>query len=187
MAKTGKRVLVTGGAGFVGSSLALALKRQHPDWQVHALDNLRRRGSELSIDRLRAGGVTFTHGDVRSADDLGELGPVELLLECSAEPSVLAGLQGSPAYVLQTNLVGTINCLEHARRCRADLIFFSTSRVYPIATLSALPAAAPRPASASTSAPLRHPPAPPSTASPRTSRCKGRGPSMVPPSSARSC
>jgi CDP-paratose 2-epimerase len=133
------RVLVTGGAGFVGSSLALLLKRDRPDATVCALDNLRRRGSELAINRLRAGGVDFIHGDIRIPDDLADAGPFDLLLDCSAEPSVHAGYSNSPAYVIQTNLAGTANCLEAARRNRADLIFLSTSRVYPIEPLRALP------------------------------------------------
>jgi CDP-paratose 2-epimerase len=132
------RILITGGAGFVGSNLALALKCQRAV-DVIAFDNLRRRGSEFAVARLREGGVEFVHGDVRSADDLADAGSFNLLLECSAEPSVHAGYDGSPAYVIQTNLIGTANCLEAARRCSADVIFFSTSRVYPIAGLRALP------------------------------------------------
>jgi CDP-paratose 2-epimerase len=133
------RILITGGAGFVGSSVALMLKRDRTDVQVSAFDNLKRRGSELALDRLRAHGVDFVHGDVRSPDDLADAGAFDLLLECSAEPSVHAGYNGSPAYVLQTNLIGTIHCLEAARRQHADVIFLSTSRVYPIAGLRALP------------------------------------------------
>ena len=49
------RVLVAGGAGFVGASAALWLKVTHPDWEVTAFDNLRRRGSELALSRLAAG------------------------------------------------------------------------------------------------------------------------------------
>jgi len=133
------RILITGGAGFVGSSVALMLKRDTADVRVCALDNLRRRGSELALERLRAHGVEFVHGDVRSPDDLADVGAFDLLLECSAEPSVHAGYNGRPSYVLQTNLAGTINCLELARRHHADVIFLSTSRVYPIAALRALP------------------------------------------------
>jgi CDP-paratose 2-epimerase len=133
------KVLVTGGAGFVGSSLALMLRRERPDIEVCAFDNLRRRGSELTLSRLADAGVDFVHGDVRSAGDVAGVGPVDLVLECSAEPSVHAGYDGTPTYVVETNLQGTIHCLEAARKHRADVIFLSTSRVYPIAALRALP------------------------------------------------
>jgi CDP-paratose 2-epimerase len=133
-----RTVLITGGAGFVGSALGLGLAQRYPDWKITALDNLKRRGSELNLPRLKQAGIEFVHGDVRNAEDLDPamLQP-DLILECSAEPSVLAGY-ASPGYVLQTNLVGTVNCLELARQTRADLIFLSTSRVYPIARLNAL-------------------------------------------------
>src|SRR6516225_2602248 len=133
------RVLVTGGAGFVGSYLALSLKRERPDSAVVALDNLKRRGSELALRRLSAGGVEFRHGDIRNPEDLAETGGVELLVECSAEPSVQAGLHGGERYLINTNLVGTINCLDHARRHDAAVIFLSTSRIYPIVPLRELP------------------------------------------------
>lgn len=136
------RVLVSGGAGFVGSNLALAWKRDRSGDHVVALDNLKRRGSELALARLKAGGVTFRHGDIRLASDLIDTGPFDLLIECSAEPSVQAGYDGAPAYVVDTNLTGTINCLNEARRHGAAVIFLSTSRVYPIARLAGLPLAA---------------------------------------------
>ncbi len=132
-------ILVTGGAGFVGGSLARQLKLTHPAWDVVALDNLRRRGSELWLPRLSEVGVRFVHGDVRSREDLDEAPEPAVIVDCAAEPSVLAGLQGSPAYVLDTNLRGTMHCLERARRCGAGFVFVSTSRVYPIAALEALP------------------------------------------------
>lgn len=133
------RLLITGGAGFVGSSLALAFRRDHPDWKVIAFDNLKRRGSELALERLLALDIEFRHGDVRCADDLEAVGPVDLLIECSAEPSVHAGYGESPHYLIATNLGGTVNCLEHLRRHGGDLVFLSTSRVYPIAALRDLP------------------------------------------------
>ncbi len=133
-----RRVLITGGAGFVGTSLCLGLVKRYPEWQITALDNLKRRGSELSLPRLKKAGIHFIHGDVRNTEDLDpEALEPDLILECSAEPSVLEGYT-SPGYVLQTNLVGTINCLELARKTQADFIFLSTSRVYPIAYLNAL-------------------------------------------------
>jgi CDP-paratose 2-epimerase len=134
----GRRVLVTGGAGFVGASTALALRARHPDWDVLALDNLKRRGSELNLPRLKAAGVAFHHGDVRQAGDLTALPSVDAIVECSAEPSVLAGVDGGADYVVQANLLGAWHCLELARRDHAQVVFLSTSRVYPVAALCAL-------------------------------------------------
>src|SRR5215471_10168448 len=133
------KCLVTGGAGFVGSTLAIHLQRDVAGIDVTAFDNLRRRGSELALDRLQTGGVMFRHGDVRSADDLAEAGPFDVLIECSAEPSVHAGYDGNPAYVLDTNLTGAARCLDAARRYDASVVFLSTSRVYSIPALVALP------------------------------------------------
>jgi CDP-paratose 2-epimerase len=130
-----RRVLVTGGAGFVGANLAVALAARHPDWELFALDNLRRRGSELNLPRLREAGVRFVHGDVREPADVLDVEPVDAIVECSAEPSALAGVGGDTRYVVGANLTGAYNCLELARRDGAQLVFLSTSRVYPYATL----------------------------------------------------
>jgi CDP-paratose 2-epimerase len=123
------RLLVTGGAGFVGGNVAVALA---------ALDNLRRRGSELNLPRLREAGVGFVHGDVRNLADLLDLPAHDAIVECSAEPSVMAAVDGSPDYVVQSNLIGAYHCLEFARRHRAQIVFLSTSRVYPVGALGEL-------------------------------------------------
>lgn len=60
------------------------------------------------------------------------------MIDCSAEPSVTAGYSESPEYLINTNLVGTINCLELAREKNAAFLFLSTSRVYPIKLLNSL-------------------------------------------------
>src|SRR6187402_1358899 len=126
------RVLITGGAGFVGGNLAVALASRHSDWEIVALDNLARRGSELNLERLRSAGVEFLHGDVREPADIAAAGDFDAMVECSAEPSVLAGFADT-SYSVQTNLVGAFNCLERARQQDAFLVFLSTSRVYPVA------------------------------------------------------
>lgn len=133
------RILITGGAGFVGANLAVGLKKRHESIQITALDNLKRRGSELNIKRLTDSGVRFVHGDVRSYEDLASVGKVDTIIECSAEPSVLAGYNESPRYLIDTNLVGAVNCLELARNTGADFIFLSTSRVYPIDKMNQIP------------------------------------------------
>ena len=70
MARDHRTILVTGGAGFVGSHLATLLKRDRAETRVVAFDNLKRRGSELALSRLAGAGVEFAHGDVRAAADL---------------------------------------------------------------------------------------------------------------------
>jgi CDP-paratose 2-epimerase len=130
-----EQVLITGGAGFVGSSLAIFLKCRFPDCRITALDNLHRRGSELALSRLNEAGVRFVHGDIRSPEDLHGFTP-DLLIECSAEPSAQAGYGGSPEYLVRTNWLGCFHCLELARTVKADFLFVSTSRVYPVNTLN---------------------------------------------------
>ena len=131
-----KHILITGGAGFVGSNIALRLRNLHPNIVITVLDNLKRRGSELSISRLADQNIQFVHGDIRNKEDFEGIGSYDLMIECSAEPSVLAGVGESPEYVINTNLIGAINCFESCRKNSADIIFLSTSRVYPIKTLN---------------------------------------------------
>jgi len=135
------RILVTGGAGFVGSAVCLALQQTFPQAIVVAFDNLIRAGSELNLPRLQQAGVRFVRGDVRKPEDLAVVGiDPDLIVECSAEPSAQAGYGGgSPTYLVETNLFGCFHCLEIARRTKADFIFVSTSRVYPFRALNALP------------------------------------------------
>lgn len=134
-----KRILITGGAGFVGSTLAVLMKQHQTDIEVICLDNLSRKGSELNLSRLVQHGIQFVHGDVRNKEDLDRIGTVDWLIECSAEPSVHAGYGESPSYLINTNLLGLIHCLEFLRQYGGSLIFLSTSRVYPIAKLRDLP------------------------------------------------
>src|SRR5882724_1292435 len=115
-------MLITGGAGFVGSTLALALTQEFPEAQLIVLDNLHRRGSELNLSRLAQAGIQFVHGDIRAPEDLLALLPEapSLLIECSAEPSAQAGYGESPEYLIRTNLLGCFHCLELARQARSD-------------------------------------------------------------------
>jgi CDP-paratose 2-epimerase len=129
------KIVVTGGAGFVGSTLCLQLKNKYPKYQIIAFDNLKRRGSELNLIDFKKENIEFIHGDIRNNEDLVSLGIFDVLIEASAEPSVTAGLDSDPTYVINNNLYGSINCFNACIKNKAKLIFLSTSRVYPIATI----------------------------------------------------
>lgn len=126
------KILITGGAGFIGSSLGIKLKQRYPSYSITSFDNLKRRGSELNLVDLQKSGIAFIHGDIRNPEDLDAVGEFDVLIEASAEPSVLAGLASDPNYVINNNLLGSINCFNTCLKYKAKLIFFSTSRVYPI-------------------------------------------------------
>jgi len=132
------KILITGGAGFVGSNLAIEFKKNNENIEVVAFDNLKRRGSELNLPRLKENGIEFIHGDIRNKEDFEAIGRSDVVIECSAEPSVMAGVDSSPEYLLNTNLLGTVNCLEYVRKTRADIVFLSSSRIYPVKTINDL-------------------------------------------------
>lgn len=133
-------ILITGGAGFVGSQMAFKFRQEYPSEKIIVLDNLKRRGSELNLPLFKKVNIDFIHGDIRNLTDLQSLRRnFEVLIEASAEPSVHAGTDGNPSYLLHTNIVGTLNCLEFARKNIGTTIFLSTSRVYSIEALKAIP------------------------------------------------
>jgi CDP-paratose 2-epimerase len=136
------KILITGICGFVGSTLAEGL-REHSGTQVIGIDNCVRSGSELNRSRLRRLGVRVFHGDLRNPSDLESLPPCDWIIDAAANPSVLAGVDGktSSRQMLEHNLVGTINILELAKAWKAGFVMLSTSRVYSVKPLAALPIA----------------------------------------------
>ena len=133
------RVFISGVCGFVGSELALGL-RGHGH-EVSGCDNFSRPGSELNRARVESAGVDFRPGDVRRESDLEHVRGVDWLIDAAANPSVLAGVDGktSSRELLEHNLWGTVNLLEVCKREGAGMILLSTSRVYSIPALCALP------------------------------------------------
>lgn len=134
------KVLVVGGCGFVGSSLVRSLKEHSPSYEIIVMDNLSRRGSELNLALLKKEGVPFFHGDTRSVSDVFSLPELDWVIDCAANPSVIAGVDGrvSSEQLIEHNLKGTLNLLELCRVRKAGFIFMSTSRVYSCAALNEL-------------------------------------------------
>ena len=135
------RILITGVCGFAGSRIALGLRRRIVDADISGIDNLIRPGSHTSRPVLAAADVRVRHGDLRCASDLETLGDCDWVIDAAANPSVLAGVDGrtSSRQLIDHNLLGTINVLEFCRQRGAGLVLLSTSRVYSIAALAALP------------------------------------------------
>jgi len=59
-----RKLLITGGAGFVGSRLAHLFREEYPNCLITVLDKLRRRGSELNLPVFKDAGIEFVHGDI---------------------------------------------------------------------------------------------------------------------------
>ncbi|OQB91245.1 MAG: CDP-paratose 2-epimerase [Verrucomicrobia bacterium ADurb.Bin122] len=135
------RILITGICGFVGSTLARTFAQSSAGHQIFGFDNFIRPGSETNRAELKRLGVRLFHGDLRNASDLEALPAVDWVIDAAANPSVLAGVDGrtSSRQLVEHNLGGTVNMLEFCKEHRAGFVLLSTSRVYSIAPLAALP------------------------------------------------
>lgn len=131
-----EKILVTGGAGFIGSNVCLsALGR---GMQVIAFDNLSRRGAQINIDHLQSqGGERFklVTGDIRDEK------AILLFVKSHSDAKAVFHLAGQvavttsvedPAMDLQTNLLGTFHLLEGLRLYapQMPMVFASTNKVY---------------------------------------------------------
>ncbi|MCX5792367.1 MAG: NAD-dependent epimerase/dehydratase family protein [Elusimicrobia bacterium] len=137
------KILITGICGYVGSRVAARLAASARGLEIFGIDNLSRRGSESNLEFLEKAGARFYHGDVRLPDDLAALPGADWVIDCAANPSVMAGsVRGSgttSAQLTGANLTGTLNLLEYCKNNGSGLILLSTSRVYSADALSALP------------------------------------------------
>jgi len=135
------KALITGICGFVGSAIALELRRSIEGIEIIGADNLSRPGSEVNRALLKKNRIHFIHADIRNPSDLEDLPKTDWVIEAAANPSVLAGVTAaaSSRQLFEHNLFGTVNALEYCKRHHAGLILLSTSRVYSLAALSELP------------------------------------------------
>lgn len=135
------KVLITGICGFAGATLARAFLERTEGLQILGFDNLSRKGSKTNIELLRALGVNLHIGDLLDRDFLATLPPADFILDCAANPSVLAGVDGktSSRGVIEQNLFGTVNLLELCKKWQAGFSLLSTSRVYSINDLLKIP------------------------------------------------
>jgi CDP-paratose 2-epimerase len=135
------RILITGACGFVGSALVESLLERVEGARIVGFDNLMRPGAETNKSRLERLGVEFVHGDLRLASDVEGLAACDWVIDAAANPSVLAGLSGtgSSRRLWEHNLGAVGNVLEYCREHKAGLLMLSSSRVYSIEALKAVP------------------------------------------------
>jgi CDP-paratose 2-epimerase len=135
------KLLITGICGFVGSALAESLLLRRPGLSICGIDNLMRPGAESNRAKLRRLGIDFIHGDIRAASDVAALPKADWVIDAAANPSVLAGVGGggSSRQLFEHNLSALGNILEYCRSQAAGLLMLSSSRVYSIEALAALP------------------------------------------------
>jgi CDP-paratose 2-epimerase len=135
------KILISGICGFAGSTIATTLRATDSTLEISGFDNFIRPGSESNRRKLQDLGIKVWHADLRVTSDIEALPAADWVLDAAALPSVLAGVDGksSSRQLLEHNLLGTVNLLEFCKARRAGFILLSTSRVYSIPPLAALP------------------------------------------------
>tara|TARA_B100000780_G_C21039923_1_gene417260 strand:- start:17 stop:1045 length:1029 start_codon:yes stop_codon:yes gene_type:complete len=128
------QILITGGCGFVGSNLAIYLKKKIKNVRISTLDNLFRKGSDLNEKRLKKDIIKNYKIDILDYKKITKLPKFDLIIDCCAEPAIEMSSK-DPDRVINTNLIGTFNILKKCVRDNAKIIFLSTSRVYSIESL----------------------------------------------------
>lgn len=134
------RILVTGVCGFAGSVIVRSLLGSRSGLSILGIDNLSRKGSETNMESLRGLSCDVRIGDVRDRPLLDSLPDCDWIIDCAANPSVLAGVDGSSSRdLVDQNLYGTVNLLELCKKWNAGFTLLSTSRVYSITAMASLP------------------------------------------------
>lgn len=123
------RLLVTGGAGFIGSNF-VRYAVEHTDHHVTVLDKLTYAGNRASLDGLPEDRVSFVHGDIADAELVDALfADADTVVHYAAESHNDNSLH-DPRPFLDTNLVGTFVLLEAARTHDVRFHHISTDEVY---------------------------------------------------------
>jgi len=123
------QILVTGGAGFIGSNFVHLTLAQRPDAQITVLDALTYAGTKASLDGV-LDKITFVEGDIADAELVDRLvGEADLVVHFAAESHNDNSL-ANPWPFVQTNLIGTYTLLEAVRKHNVRYHHVSTDEVY---------------------------------------------------------
>lgn len=123
------KILVTGGAGFIGSNFVHVLVRERPDWQITVLDLLTYAGNQANLEPVQDK-IEFVRGDITDAELVDKLvSKVDAVVHFAAESHVDNSLAGPWPFV-RTNITGTYHILEAIRKNNKRLHHISTDEVY---------------------------------------------------------
>ena len=127
------RILVTGGAGFIGSNFARHLAARRPDWEIVVLDKLTYAGRRENLADLEGRpGFSFAQGDIADKDAVAAVLPgCAYVVNFAAETHVDRSLYDAGGFIM-TDVYGTFVLLEAARRAEGLKLFvqISTDEVY---------------------------------------------------------
>ncbi len=125
-----RRVMVTGGAGFIGSNYVHYAVQAHPEWELVVYDKLTYAGNLENLEAVRSQ-IEFVQGDIAEAEAVRQaLVGVDAVLNFAAESHVDRSLL-DPRPFVRTNVEGTLVLLEEARRAGVRrFLQVSTDEVY---------------------------------------------------------
>ena len=136
--ETNIKIMIAGGCGFIGSSLANFLINKYSNSKIYILDNLMRLGSEVNLKRLRNDRLIFLKEDLSNQASFNNLPSCDIFIDAAADPSVLSGIDSSVLKLINNNFITTINAIEWCVKVKCKFLFLSTSRVYPIKKLDGI-------------------------------------------------
>lgn len=123
-------IIVTGGAGFIGSNFVHYVYRERPNWNITVLDSLTYAGNPANLEGLDPARVTLVTGDVTDAVLVDKLvSEHDAIVHYAAESHNDNSLQ-NPRPFLDTNIIGTYTILEAVRKHGKRLHHISTDEVY---------------------------------------------------------
>ena len=129
--KKNKSILITGGCGFVGTNLAIYLQKKLKNFSIYSVDNLKKKYSKFNLDILKKKKIKNFKIDISSSRFLKLKKKFDFIIDCSADPAVENSKKNTQS-VFNNNLKTTLNILEKTRKDKSNIIFISSSRVYPI-------------------------------------------------------
>jgi dTDP-glucose 4,6-dehydratase len=125
-----QKILVTGGAGFIGSNFVHYLYRERPDWQITVYDKLTYAGDKANIAGLDESRVSFVQADICDEAAIDKaVAACDAVVHFAAESHNDNSLH-SPRPFIDTNLIGTYQILEAVRKHGKRLHHISTDEVY---------------------------------------------------------